>query len=233
MDSCVAKTDNGVHAQSTNLRRINVLTLAMVVASAMPCAAAVAGPSCPELKEVAGAVSQLLDDGDTAFEAGDMGKAETSWMKVRECASATSDWPKAVFNLGLLEYRRNNHRQAIRYFDEVLQSHPNDKEEGGNLMETNRNYSYRSALAISECYEAMSAFAPALRYAWLAKTKYAFYSWCGTCHNSATFAVNKRIAYLTVRASRVQIWGSTLLLGFVALRWKRFRRGKRQSDKEG
>jgi tetratricopeptide (TPR) repeat protein len=151
-------------------------------------------------------------------------------MKIRECAPATPEWPRAVFNLGLLEYKRNNLRQAVTYFDEVLQSHPNDKEPGGSIMETNRNYSFRSAMAVSQCYEAMGEFSSALRYAWLAKTKYRYYSWCGTCINGANFAVNKRIAYLTVRASHLQVWASMLVAGFVAFRWKKSRSGKRRSD---
>jgi hypothetical protein len=88
-------------------------------------------------------------------------------------------------------------------------------------METNRNYSNRSAMAISQCYEAMGQFSPALRYAWLAKTKYRYYSWCGTCYNSANFAMNKRIAYLALRVSRLHIWAGILVLGFVAIRWKK------------
>jgi outer membrane protein assembly factor BamD (BamD/ComL family) len=148
------------------------LPLAILVIVALPCAATVAGPSCLELKLTAEAVSQLLADGNAAFETGDTAKAEVDWTKIRQCAPATPDWPKAVFNLGLLEYKRHNLRQAITYFSEVLQSHPNDKEPGGNIMETNRNYSYRSAVAISQCYEAIDAYRSALHYAWLAKTKY-------------------------------------------------------------
>jgi len=193
----------------------------MLFVAVLPCGAAVAGSTCTELRQTADAVSQLLADGNAAFETGDIGKAQASWMKIRECAPATPDWPKAVFNLGLLEYRRDNLRQAITYFDDVLQSHPNDKEPGGNIMETNRNYSFRSALGISQCYEAMGAFGPALHYAWLAKTKYPYYSWCGTCYSSANFAVNKRIAYLTVRVSRLHVWVSMLLLGFVVFRGKK------------
>lgn len=207
-----------------------ILSLTMLFVFVLPCGAAVTDSTCTELWQTAGTASQLLADGNAAFETGDIGRAEASWMKVRECASPTPDWPKAVFNLGLLEYRRNNLRQAITYFDDVLQSHPDDKEPGGNIMETNRNYSFRSAMAISQCYEARGAFGSALRYAWLAKTKYPYYSWCGTCYNSANFAVNKRIAYLTVRASRLHVWASILLLGFVVFRRKKSAGGKQRYD---
>jgi hypothetical protein len=66
---------------------------------------------------------------------------------------------------------------------------------------TNRNRSHRSALAISRCYETTGAYHPALRYAMLAKTKYPFHSWCGTCLQGERFAVNKRIARLRMRVS--------------------------------
>jgi tetratricopeptide (TPR) repeat protein len=224
MATCIANIHIGAPEQSAKLQRISAsslfLSLAMLIVVVLPCATGVAGSGCAELKQTAGTVSQLLADGNAAFEAGDIGKAQASWIKIRECASATSDWPKAVFNLGLLEHKRNNLRQAIRYFDEVLQSRPNDKEPGGNLMETNRNYSFRSALAISQCYEAMGVFGSALHYAWLAKTKYPYYSWCGTCNNNANFALNKRIAYLTLRGSRLHVWASMVLVGFFVFRWK-------------
>jgi tetratricopeptide (TPR) repeat protein len=173
------------------------------------------------------AVSQLLSAGNAAFEAGDTRTASTSWKRIRECEASTPEYPKAVYNLGLLEFKEKNFQQAIGYFEEVLRSHPNDKEPGGSLMQTNRNYSFRSALGVSQCYEAMGEFRPALHWAWLAKTKYPYYSWCGTCYSNASAAVNKRIAYLAFRASRLHLWGSTLVLGVVVLRVKQSRQRKR------
>jgi tetratricopeptide (TPR) repeat protein len=236
MDTCVASPALvQMGGQRTKAQRMNalstVLPLAIVLLAPLQCGAAVAGPSaCPVHKQANEAVSQLLADGNAAYEAGDLAKAEVRWAEIRECAGGTTAWPKAVFNLGLLEYRRKKFRQAIAYFHEVLQSHPNDKEPGANIMETNRNYSYRSALAISQCYEAMGAYRLALRYAWLAKTKYHYYSWCGTCLNNANLAVNKRIAYLTVRASQEHIWASVLVVGFLAFRKWKAKRSKRPSD---
>jgi tetratricopeptide (TPR) repeat protein len=193
----------------------------MLILVALPCTATEDRTVCPKEKPTPEALSKQIEEGNSAFEKGDATNAELRWAEIRECAPDSSEWPKAEFNLGLLEYRRNNFPQAISYFQAVLQSRPNDKEPGGNLMETNRNYSNRSAMAISQCYEAMGQFSPALRYAWLAKTKYRYYSWCGTCYNSANLAMNKRIAYLALRVSRLHIWAGILVLGFVAIRWKK------------
>ena len=183
--------------------------------------------ACPALPATEDAAAQWLAEGNAAYEAGDLAKAESRWTEIRDCAAGTADWPKAVSNLGLLESRRKNFPRAIAYYEAVLQSHPDDKEPGASLMETNRNYSFRSAMAISEAYEAMGAYVPALRYAWLAKTKYHYYSWCGTCLQSANIAVNKRIAYLTMRASRVHIWASVLLVAFVGFRKRKLTKDKR------
>jgi tetratricopeptide (TPR) repeat protein len=208
------------------------LPLVIALLATQQCRGAVAGSiTCPAQKQTNEALARFLDEGNAAYEAGDFARAEASWAGIRACAKGSADWPKAVFNLGLLESRRKNFPRAIAFFNEVLQSHPNDKEPGGNLTETNRNYSFRSAMAISECYEAMGAYRLALRYAWLAKTKYPYYSWCGTCLANANRGVNQRIAYLTVRASRVHVWASVLLIGFLGFRKWKPTRSKRSPDK--
>jgi len=104
-----------------------------------------------------------------------------------------------MYNLGLGEQKRGNFRQAMKYFDLLLESHPNDKEPGQNIMEVYRNYSHRSALQLSLCYEKIGDLNNALRYARLAKTSYPYHSWCGTCIYLDTREVDKRIAYLLAR----------------------------------
>jgi outer membrane protein assembly factor BamD (BamD/ComL family) len=77
----------------------------------------------------------LLEAGNTLYIAGDLGNAEKNWMEVRNSASTSPAWPKAVYNLGLLEMKQANYPKAIGYLNEVLQSHRNDKEPGGNIMQ--------------------------------------------------------------------------------------------------
>lgn len=231
MNNCIA-TQPAERARTQNRRMLVtiVLLLAILLLVVQHCRAADSGlASCPA-QQTNETSARLLKDGNTAFEAGDLRKAEQNWAEIRRCTPGTPDWPKAVFNLGLLEEKRHNFPQAIAYFNEVLHAHPNDQEPGGNLMETNRNYSFRSAMAISECYEAMGAYYSALRYARLAKTKYRYYSWCGTCLEAANSAVNRRIAYLTVRASRVHIWAGILLIGFVGFRRYKAKTRKRLAE---
>jgi tetratricopeptide (TPR) repeat protein len=143
----------------------------------------------------------LLAAGNALYELGDLPRAEQAWLRVSNSSHNTSAWPKAVFNLGLLEEKRSNFSRAVSHFDAVLKSHPNDQEPGSNLMETNRNYSNRCAWQISMCYEGMGNYREALRYAWLARTRYRYVSWSGTCQQAASLAIDKRIAYLAFRTS--------------------------------
>ena len=156
-----------------------------------------------------------MEEGNAAYESHDFNKAEARWKQIRDCDRGTADWPKAVFNLGFQEHERKNPSAAIGYFEEILRSHPDDKEPGGSLMETNRNYSYRSAMEISHCYEELGSYRMALRYARLAQTTYPFYSWCGTCAEGARRRLDARIAYLTLQIVKRPALTTSLLLGIV------------------
>jgi len=166
----------------------------------------------------------LLEAGNSAYEAGDLRKAENAWTVVSLCPHTSPNWPKATFNLGLLEVKQRHFARAIEHFQAVLDSHPNDKEPGANIMQVYRNYSHRGALAISECYEEMGQFRQALHYARLARTRYPYQSWCGTCQMSAQAYLARRIAYLTFRAYGIQVMTTALLGGVVLLRWKKAKR---------
>jgi tetratricopeptide (TPR) repeat protein len=178
---------------------------------------------CAPTDQASKKAAQLLRDGNQFYEVGDLKQAEASWLEVQQCYRSSTDWPKAVFNLGLLRYREKRYSEAIAYFNEVLQSHPNDKEPGRSTMETNRNYSHRSAVAISECYEEMGSYWHALRWACLARNSYRYYSWCGTCSQGARLALDRRIAYLTMRTFRLHYLVGTLLLGIVFLKTRKLK----------
>jgi tetratricopeptide (TPR) repeat protein len=167
--------------------------------------------------------NSFLDAGNKAFEAGDFRGAEEAWTAVSRCPQTAPSWPKAMFNLGLLEERQEHYPRAIGYFQSVLDSHPNDKEPGANLMQVYRNYSHRSVLSISECYEKMGQFQQALRYARLAQTRYPYQSWCGTCLMLAQASLARRLAYLTFRSYGGSVM-TALVLGGVVLHWRRKKR---------
>lgn len=162
--------------------------------------------------------SRLLDDGYNAYEKGDLATAESAWVEASKCASQVPSWPKAVFNLGLLKQRHGDPAGAIGYFQRVLDSHPNDRELGANIMEVYRNYSYYSAVQISDCYRDMGHYRQALHYARLAKFRYTYKSWCGTCQMGAARSLNLRIAYLTARTGGPYVLTVVLVGGVFVVR---------------
>ena len=178
----------------------------------------------PELEgvEKESAAKALLAIGIAYHDIGDAHKAEECWMKVRKHPGVKSVWSKAVFNLGILHKEQKEYQEAIDFFAELLESEPGDKESGAHLMEVYRNYSHRCAIEISMSYESMGEYHKSLRYAWLAKKRYRYVSWCGTCQRSAEWALNKRILYLTARAYGV--WVLVIVLGIYCVRSYRKKR---------
>jgi hypothetical protein len=73
--------------------------------------------TCPESLPTKDLAAQRLADSNAAYEAGDLATAELRSTEIRRCAAGTVEWPKAVFNLGLLELTRKNFPRAIAYFD--------------------------------------------------------------------------------------------------------------------
>jgi tetratricopeptide (TPR) repeat protein len=155
----------------------------------------------------------LLGAGNAFFDSGQLQKAEDAWTEARNCSRTAPAWPKATYNLGVLRMKQAKYSQAISYFNEVLGSHANDKEPGEDIMEPYRNYSHRSALEISVCYEKMDDNLHALEYAWLARIRYPFVSWCGTCLEFENLDQNKRIASLFAKAFGMPFFASIVLAG--------------------
>ena len=181
-------------------------------------------PELPEINPPTAARAFLMA-GNTLYRSGDVVSAEQARLRAKRYPPSTPAWPKAVFNLGVLEEERAGFHKAIEYFDALLSSNTNDKEPGANLMETNRNYSHTSALAISRCYKALGDYGQALHYAKLAKSQYAFVSWCGTCWQSASRSLNMRIAQLSARVYGLRAAGGIGLIVVAGLFYRRRRAG--------
>ena len=164
-----------------------------------------------------------LESGIDAYGRRDFERAEADWLAATKCSKSAPSWPKAIFNLGLVQMERKNYPRAIAYFEQVIQSHPNDAEPGSHLMQTNQNYSHRSALEISVCYENMGDYRKALEFARLAKNRYTYVSWCGTCQMTDRRQLQARIAYLNMRVTGGYVL-SVLVFGGVIIGWRRHKK---------
>lgn len=187
--------------------------------------ALLAVPEIPDVGEQA-AADALLGAGNALYRTGQHAEAETQWTRAVAYRGATTAEPKALFNLGVLEKEQGHYQKAIDHFTGVLNASPNDREPGAHIMEAYRNYSHRCALEISYCHTAMGAHKEAFRYAWLAKNRYPYLSWCGTCASSEARALNMKIARLGLRAYGLEMAACLLLFGFGLwyLRRRRVRR---------
>jgi len=129
-------------------------------------------------------------------------------------------WPKAVYALGLRKERLGDYSGAILYFQDVIGSHPNASRTyvSQDVMEDYRNYSNYSAIQISACYERLENYRSALYWAWLARFRYRYVSWCSTCEKQAVSRTNKRIASLSAQVAAPYSL-AFLLAGGLALAW--------------
>jgi len=141
---------------------------------------------------------QILDEGNKYFEEEEYDKAIEIWMNVYNDYIGTSSWGKAAWNIGLAYSRLEQYETAIDYYLAILESDVNDFEPGASVMEAYRNYRHKAASSISHCYEMLEDYDLAIEYATLARDKYPYESWCGTCGMSVWNSQKRLINRLTL-----------------------------------
>jgi tetratricopeptide (TPR) repeat protein len=127
------------------------------------------------------AYSDSLEEANRLFAQHEYDQAAGAFRLILAGTPDVATKGKAQFNLGLSYRAMKKATEAITVFRELLASKVDDKEPGGELMITNRNYRYLACLNIAGCYEETGNARKALEFALLAKDKYHFVTWCGTC----------------------------------------------------
>jgi hypothetical protein len=141
---------------------------------------------------------ELLNEGCFLFESKFYKEAIEVWEEVYYDYKGTTSWGKATYNIGLGYLCMEEYEEAIPYFEEILESDVDDLEPGQCVMEAYRNYRYKSCLQISYCYERLEDLDTALKYSILARDKYPYQSWCGTCQMYEDESLNYQIKRLTL-----------------------------------
>lgn len=141
---------------------------------------------------------EIVNEGVELFETGDYVNAIIVWREVYNDYKGTTSWGKATYNIGLAYINLNQYDIAIEYFLEILDSDVDDLEAGQGIMEAYRNYRYKSCIKVSYCYEMLENYDKALDYIILARDKYPYQSWCGTCSISEQSSLEKKIRRLTL-----------------------------------
>jgi tetratricopeptide (TPR) repeat protein len=124
---------------------------------------------------------------------------ETALRWMRQACAVSADsmlWGDAQYSVGLILQDQKKYDDAIAAFNVIFPSNVNDHllEEGNT--EDCKNYRFKSALRVSECYESKNDLTHALEFAELAKTKYQFVSFCAFCQKRAREELDKRILML-------------------------------------
>ena len=125
----------------------------------------------------------------------------------------------SLFNQGYSLAKAKEWDKAIEVFNALIQSGVDDRDPGGHIMETNRNYRHRAALEISKCYEAKADYRAAYGWAVRARDQYQSVSCCGTCQENSRERLNRRLDELAARAGGILRARHAVSSGLVWRRW--------------
>jgi tetratricopeptide (TPR) repeat protein len=173
----------------------DLITLILILVCAV---GAIAQAATVEPTQSAESDSNLkkLDAAIELFQKKEYSKAEKAFRALRSENLQKPSWGMVSNNLGITLQIEKKHKEAIEVFKSVLASGVNDRDPGGHLMETFRNYRHKAAIQIALCYEAKGNMKEAIEFIRLARTKYIFQADCGTCANDAESALKRHEARL-------------------------------------
>ena len=147
-------------------------------------------PDLPGIDDAA-ASHALLRAGSARLILKDVVGAMKNWSRVREEYRTSPEWSSAVLSLARLHKKNQEYAKAIDLFQTLL--NPELRFHGGRAQ---GSPAYYAALEIADCYEALKDNSSALKFAEMARDKYPFTSWCGTCLESERQRLTQRIDYL-------------------------------------
>jgi tetratricopeptide (TPR) repeat protein len=132
---------------------------------------------------------------------------ETSLRWMRKLCGEFPDaklWGDGQYSVGLILQDQKKYDEAIAAFGAIFPSKVNDYllEEGSS--EDCKNYRYKAALRISECYESKKDLARALEFAQKARGQYAYVSFCSLCQTQTRAFTDKRVAELEEKIKRAK-----------------------------
>lgn len=142
----------------------------------------------------------LLDRGLRAYTKKDFPGALAIFRKVCSEYPDTLAYGDAQYDAGLALHDQQKYPEAIAEYDRLFLSQVNDAMTEASSSEDAKNYRYKAALRISECYESQKDYPHALQYAELARDKYKFIGWCRICIESAKTQLDARIGKLEALA---------------------------------
>jgi len=123
--------------------------------------------------------SQLLEQANTHFNANEYQQAAEIYRSIIASKPDTPLLAKAIYNLGMTQQAMGQHREAIATYQQIFNLTVDDREPGGHIMETYRNYRPNAMWQIGQCHYALGEYRQALDAIEKNKSLYPFQSWCG------------------------------------------------------
>jgi len=142
----------------------------------------------------------ILDRGLRAYTKKDYPGALAIFRKICSEYPDTLAYGDAQYDAGLVLHDQQKYAEAIAEYDRLFLSQVNDAMAESSSSEDAKNYRYKAALRISECYESQKDYARALQYAELARDRYKFIGWCKICIDSARTQLEARIGRIEALA---------------------------------
>ena len=145
-----------------------------------------------------------VDRGGRAFEKKNFPEALTHFRMV--CTEyIDSNWyGDAQYDVGLVLHEQQKYDEAVVEYAKLFPSHVNDYAVDPESSDELKNYRFKAAMRISECYEAKKDFSRALEYALLARDRYKFLSWCKTCLQTVKDNLDQRITQLQTMGKKTE-----------------------------
>jgi tetratricopeptide (TPR) repeat protein len=140
--------------------------------------------------------SVILDRGLRAYAVTNYPVALELFGNVISSYGETKAFGDAQFTVGLIRQIERRYDDAIREFGKIFPSHVRDHDLDVNKSEDCKNYRYRAALHISECYASKKDFAQALSFAEAARDRHVYVSFCKNCIRDARENLERTLANL-------------------------------------
>lgn len=123
--------------------------------------------------------ADVLRDANQSYEEGNYHQALQLYTSLLKLNPEPATEAKAIYNLGLTYMALWQYDAAILTFNRLFSAGAEEKEAGGNLMETYRNYRSNAQWQIGNCYFAQKDYRKAIAAYRATERNYPFRSGCG------------------------------------------------------
>jgi tetratricopeptide (TPR) repeat protein len=116
----------------------------------------------------------------------------------------TTAYGDAQYDIGLILHELKKYSEAIPEYEKIFTSQANDYQPEPESSESPKNFRFKSAMRISECYEELKDYTRALEYALLARDRYKFIGFCQLCLETVKNQLAARIVKLQELAKKAE-----------------------------